>query len=86
VRRTRVRYPEGIHPIDLSPTGIERLRRSVAMLAPFRADGLSREHALDVLAELQRLQRRCGHLETGVAGVLAELEDRVRRLLDSDEG
>jgi hypothetical protein len=56
------------------------------MLAPFRADGLSREHALDVLAELQRLQRRCGHLETGVAGVLAELEDRVRRLLDSDEG
>ena len=84
--RTCVPYSKRIDPIDLSPTGIERLRRSVAMLAPLRADGLSREQALRVLAELQRLQRRCGHLETGVAHVLAELEDRVRQLLNADEG
>ena len=41
---------------DLTPVGIERLRRSVAMLAPRHAAGLSRETALAVLEEVQRLQ------------------------------
>lgn len=37
---------------------IEQLRRSVAMLAPRHPAALDRELALDILAELQRLQRR----------------------------
>ena len=41
---------------DLTPAGVERLRRSIAMLAPRHASALSRETALLVLEELQRLQ------------------------------
>ena len=36
----------------------EQLRRSVAMLAPHHPAAVGRELALDILAELQRLQRR----------------------------
>jgi hypothetical protein len=41
---------------DLSPAGTERLRRSIAMLAPRHASAMNRETALAVLEELQRLQ------------------------------
>jgi hypothetical protein len=41
---------------DLTPAGIERLRRSVAMLTPRHASALNRETAMAVLEELQRLQ------------------------------
>jgi hypothetical protein len=39
----------------LTPEAVERLRRSVAMLRP-EQPGLSREDAIRVLTELQRLQ------------------------------
>ena len=54
-------------PLDLTPEGIERLRRSVAMLAPMRPDGLPREQALRVLEELQAARTRCRDLETRLA-------------------
>ena len=41
---------------DLTPAGIERLRRSIAMLAPRHVAAMSRETALAVLEEVQRLQ------------------------------
>jgi hypothetical protein len=37
---------------------MERLRRSIAMLSPGRPDGLDRDLAVQIIAELQRLQRR----------------------------
>jgi hypothetical protein len=37
---------------------LERLRRSIAMLAPGRPDGLDRDWALQIIGELQRAQRR----------------------------
>ncbi|MDQ6911193.1 MAG: hypothetical protein M3Z84_10510 [Actinomycetota bacterium] len=37
---------------------LERIRRSVAMLAPSHPGGLNRETALQLLAELQRLKQR----------------------------
>jgi hypothetical protein len=67
--------------INLTPGGIENLRRSVAMLTPQQPSGLAREDAMVLLEEIQRLQRRCGELESGVALVLAELEARVKGLL-----
>lgn len=54
-------------PLDFTPEGIERLRRSVAMLAPMRPDGLPREQALRVLEELQAAQARCRQLEADLA-------------------
>lgn len=41
--------------LDLTPTGIERLRRSIAMLAPRHVAALDRETALGLLEEVQRL-------------------------------
>ena len=66
---------------DLSPAGVERLRRSVAMLIR-SAPALDREAAMAVLEELQRAQARQRELERGLADTLAELENRVRILLD----
>jgi hypothetical protein len=48
-------HSTGMDP-DLTPAGIERLRRSIAMLAPRHASAMNRETALTVLEELQRLQ------------------------------
>jgi hypothetical protein len=39
------------------PHNLERLRRSIAMLAPGRPDGLDRDRAIQIIGELQRLQR-----------------------------
>jgi hypothetical protein len=41
----------------LEPHNLERLRRSIAMLTPGRPAGLDRERAIQLLDELQRLQR-----------------------------
>ena len=41
---------------DLTPAGTERLRRSIAMLAPRHSAALDREAALGLLEEVQRLQ------------------------------
>jgi hypothetical protein len=46
-----------VDPVDLSFEGVERLRRSVAMLTRGQP-ALDREAAMTVLAELQRLQRQ----------------------------
>lgn len=66
--------------INLTPHGIENLRRSVAMLTPRQPSGLAREDAMVLLEEIQRLQRRSDVLDD-VAEALAELEARVRGLL-----
>ena len=52
--------------MDLTPEGIERMRRSVAMLTPRHTAALDRETALAVLDELERLQE-------GVRRVMTEL-------------
>lgn len=70
------------NPVDLTLEGIERLRRSVAMLAPLRPDGLAREEALRVLEELQAARARCRQLETGVASAADDLESKLRGLLE----
>ena len=56
-----------------SPTTLENLRRSIAMLPPGRRDGLDRDKALAVIAELQRLQRKDRRYR--------ELVDQFRTLL-----
>ena len=52
----------------------EQLRRSVAMLAPRHPAAVDRELALDILSELQRLQRRERHLSEAIR--------RARKVLD----
>jgi hypothetical protein len=42
----------------LEPHNLERLRRSIAMRQPGRRDGLVRDKALNLIADLQRLQRQ----------------------------
>ena len=66
--------------VDLTPEGIERLRRSVAMLTRAQP-ALDREAAMLVLEELQRAQRRSRQLQLGMGAAVAELEQRVRTLL-----
>lgn len=53
---------------------LERLRRSVAMLAPGHPSGLNREAAMQVLAELQRLRQRDSRASA--------LVDELQRLLN----
>jgi hypothetical protein len=43
---------------------VERLRRSIAMLAPEAAAGLSREQALQVLGDLNRAQHKLDDLRS----------------------
>ena len=54
---------------------VERLRRSVVLLAPRHPGGLDREAAIAVLEELQRLQSRDRRV--------TELLDRVSSLIDA---
>jgi hypothetical protein len=61
----------------LEPHNLENLRRSLAMLEPGRRDGLDRDKALAVIAELQRLQRRDRRYQ--------ELVDQLRSLLASTD-
>ena len=58
----------------LEPHNLERLRRSIAMLEPGRRDGLDRDKALAVIAELQRLQRQDRRYRELVAQLRALLE------------
>ncbi len=62
-------------PRQLSDTDIERMRRSVAMLSPRHPSALDREAALELLAELQRLQRKDRRLRDLVSQVARVLED-----------
>ncbi len=54
---------------------LERQRRSLAMLTPGQPAGLSREDAVELLAELHQARRR-----------LDQLEDGLRRLLEGEQG
>lgn len=61
--------PRSFHAVDL-----ERIRRSIALLAPRQPSGLDREAAMALLEELQRLQnedRRVNALLDQVAALLA---------------
>lgn len=58
---------------SLSPEDLERIRRSIVLLAPRQPAGLDREAAVTMLAELQRLQgkdRRVQRLLEQVAALL----------------
>ncbi len=56
----------------------EQLRRSIVMLAPRHPAAIDRELALEILAELLRLQRRARHLSEAI--------QLARKVLDeSDE-
>ena len=57
------------------PEDVERIRRSVVLLAPGHPGGLDREAAIAVLEELQRLQSRDRRV--------TELLDRVCLLIDA---
>jgi hypothetical protein len=56
------------------PGEIARLRRSVAMLRPGDPAGLAREAALELLAELERLQ--------AVERQLLQLRDQLRAVVE----
>lgn len=55
---------------------LERLRRSIALLAPRHPGGLDREAAMAIIEELQRMQDKDRRV--------AELLDEVRRLLNRE--
>jgi hypothetical protein len=63
--------------VDLDPTHIAQLRRSVAMLSPRCPSALDREEALEILTEMERLQCRDRRLE--------ELMVALRRLVGTSE-
>ena len=52
---------------------LENLRRSIAMLTP-GVSALTREQALDLLAELEDLGTRLRRLRTGLTAMLADDE------------
>jgi hypothetical protein len=51
---------------------LERLRRSLAMLAPGQPAGLTREEAMGLLAEVRRASAELERLVTGLRGLLEE--------------
>jgi transposase len=53
---------------------LERIRRSVVLLAPGHPGGLDREAAIKVLEELQRLQGRDRRIKELLDEVVAMLE------------
>jgi hypothetical protein len=63
---------------ELDTDELERLRRSIAMLRPDQPAGLTRERAIRLLEELQRLRRS----DRGYADLLS----RLRTLLGEPPG
>ena len=51
---------------------LERLRRSLAMLAPGQPAGLTREEAMDLLAKVRRASAELDRLVTGLRALLDE--------------
>ena len=51
---------------------LERLRRSLAMLAPGQPAGLTREEAMGLLAEVRRASTELDRLRDGLRTLLAE--------------
>ena len=64
--------------VSFRPEDVERLRRSVVLLAPKHPGGLDREAAIAVLEELQRLQTRDRRVR--------QLLDQVAAMIDADGG
>lgn len=65
-------------PQSFDSEDVERVRRSIALLAPKQPSGLDREAAMALLEELQRLQsndRRVIRLLDGVAALLDAARD-----------
>jgi hypothetical protein len=77
----------GLDSYGLSPPGsfgaedLERLRRSIALLAPQQPSGLDREGAMALLEELQRLEEKDGR----VRRLLEQLTALVDALRDAAE-
>ena len=70
--RTPVRYSSPV-TYSLKSEDLERIRRSIVLLAPRQPAGLDREAAVAVLDELQRLQSKDRRVQ--------ELLDQVSALL-----
>lgn len=51
---------------------LERLRRSLAMLAPGQPAGLTREEAMGLLADVRRASAELDRLVTGLRALLDE--------------
>ncbi len=62
--------------LSFKPEDLERIRRSLVLLAPRHPGGLDREAAIALLEELQRLQSRDRRVR--------ELLDQVAAMLDDD--
>ena len=66
-------------PHSFNPEDLERIRRSIALLAPKQPSGLDREAAMALLEELQRLQtndRRVIRLLDEVAALVDAARER----------
>ena len=55
-----------------TPSDLERLRRSLAMLAPGQPAGLTREEAMALLAEVRRASAELHRLVRGLRALLDE--------------
>jgi hypothetical protein len=59
---------------SLTPEELERIRRSIVLLAPRQPAGLDREAAVSLLGELQRLQGKDRRVQQLLAQVIELLE------------
>ena len=59
---------------SLTPEELERIRRSIVLLAPRQPAGLDREAAVSLLGELQRLQGKARRVQQLLAQVVGLLE------------
>lgn len=59
---------------SLTPEELERIRRSIVLLAPRQPAGLDREAATELLGELQRLQGKDRRVQLLLGQVAALLE------------
>ncbi len=68
-------------PHSFNPEDLERIRRSIALLAPRQPSGLDREAAMALLEELQRLQSN----DRRVIRLLDQVAALVKAARESDE-
>ena len=69
-------------PDSFSAEDLERVRRSIALLAPKQPSGLDREAAMALLEELQRLQSK----DRRVVRLLDELAGLLDAAREADDG
>ena len=58
----------------LEPHSVENLRRSIAMLTPGQSASIDRDKALQLLAELQRLQHEHRDVVARLRALLRQME------------